>query len=70
MIQLGVTLLKAGEAIQPGGPAPFLPVTTLPTDMHALAEFMVLSIEAERRDALKTVEFHLKLEPPRLVILP
>ena len=43
--------------MQAGSPVPFLPVVTLPGDMQALAEFMIVTIEAERRDALKRVDF-------------
>jgi hypothetical protein len=37
--------------------------------MRALAEFMIVSIEADRTDALKTVNFDLKLATPQLWIL-
>ena len=53
-----------------GGRAPFAPVTTPPEDMQPLSEFIVLAIEADRRDALKTVNFQVQLEPPQLWILP
>ena len=57
-------------AMQSGSPAPFLPVVTLPVDMKALAEFMVVSIEAGRNDALKHIEFDLELASPQLWVLP
>jgi hypothetical protein len=66
----GVELLRSPVAMQPGSPASFLPVVTLPADMQALAEFMLLSIEAARRDALKHIEFELNLAPAQLWILP
>jgi hypothetical protein len=49
--------------------APFLPVTVPPGDLKALGEFLVMSIEADRRDALKTMEFTLTLEPAQLWVL-
>lgn len=70
VVTTGVYLLKNPQAMQPGSPAPFLPVVTLPVDLHALAEFMIFSIEAERRDALKRVDFTVELKPPQMWILP
>jgi hypothetical protein len=70
VVSTGVALLRKPETMEPGGRAPFLPVVTLPVDMQALAEFMVMSIEADRRDALKRVDFTVSLQPPQLWILP
>lgn len=70
VVSIGVSLLKNPEPMQRGSPAPFLPVVTLPVDLQALAEFMILSIEAERRDALKKVDFKVTLDSPQLWILP
>lgn len=69
-ISTGVDLLKSPAIMQAGSPAPFLPVVTLPVNIQAVAEFMILSIEAERRDALKRVDFQATLEPPQLWVLP
>jgi hypothetical protein len=38
--------------------------------VHPLAEFILLGIEADRKDALKTLNFTLDLERPQLWILP
>ncbi len=70
IVSIGVDLLKNPAAMQTGSPAPFLPVVTLPVDIQAMAEFMILSIEAERRDALKRVDFQVTLEPPQMWVLP
>lgn len=70
IITTGVYLLNNPQGLEPGSPVPFLPVVTPPADVRALAEFMVVSIEADRRDALKTVHFDLQLEPMQLWILP
>jgi hypothetical protein len=69
-ISLGVALLRSPQRLDPGPRAPFLPVVTQPADVRALAEFMIVSIEADRRDALKTVNFDLKLDPLQLWVLP
>ena len=56
--------------MEPVSPGRFLPVTTPPEDMQSLAEFLVVTLEAERRDALKEIGFNVKLEEPQLWILP
>ncbi len=68
-VTLGVALLRAPERMEPGSPMTFLPIVTPPSDVRPLAEFMVISIEADRRDALKTLSFDLKLEPAQLWVL-
>lgn len=70
VISIGTALLKNPAGIQTGSPVPFLPVVASPNDINALAEFLIFSIEAERRDALKSVKFDLNLDPPQLWILP
>jgi hypothetical protein len=69
VISTGVYLLRNPERMQAGSPVPFLPVVTLPGDMQALAEFMIVTIEAERKDALRRIDFNLKLDPPQLWVL-
>ena len=39
-------------------------------DIGALAEFIVLTIEAERKDRLERVEFDLDLGAPELWVIP
>lgn len=70
VISTGVSLLSNPLRLDLGSPAPFHPVVTPPADVRALAEFMVVSIEADRRDALKTIHYDLKLEPLQLWIFP
>lgn len=69
-ISLGVELIKNPFTMRPGSPVRFEPVTCLPTDMRAMVEFMVMSIEAGRRDALKQINFNIDLQPAQLWILP
>lgn len=70
VIRTGIVLLNSPVRMDIGSPGPFLPVVTPIEDIRSLAEFMVMSIEADRRDALKTVDFSLSLEPAQLWILP
>ena len=69
MVAGGVNLLRTPPQLQPGPPAPFLPVVTPPEDLHALAEFVVYTLEADRKDALRTLLFTVKLEPPQLWVM-
>lgn len=69
IISAGTYLLKKPEAMEPGNPVPFLPVVASPGDVRAFSEFLIFSIEAERRDALKTVHFNLQMDPPQLWVL-
>lgn len=69
-LELGTRLLLQPPALNPGSPAAFEPVTVRPEDMRPLAEFIVLGLEAARKDKLMSVEFGLDLESPELWILP
>jgi len=67
----GVQLLKAPLAMQETNtPATFLPVTIHPADVRPLAEFIILAVEAERRDQLRALSFQLHLGPADLWIFP
>lgn len=67
---LGPSLLLRPPALDPGPAAPFQPVTLHPTDLQAVAEYIVLSIEAARKDNLKEIHIQLQLSEPALWILP
>ena len=67
---MGVSLLKSAPGLTAGWRTPFLPVVTPPGDVRALSEFIVVSIEAERRDYLKTIRFEMNLETPQLWAAP
>lgn len=56
--------LHQGEAV------PLKGVTVLPEEIDPLARFVVLTIEAERKDKLEAIDFSLDLEPPQLWCLP
>lgn len=49
--------------------ASLLPVVIPARDIHPMAEFIVLAIEADRRDAMKTLDFQVDLQVPQLWIL-
>jgi len=69
-VALGVKYLLQPVRMEPGSPAPFRPVVVSPEDLVPLAEFMVMNIEAERRDALREFRFEIGLDSPQLWILP
>lgn len=69
VVSRGVALLLNPIRMETGPAARFLPVTTPREDLSALAEFMVVSIEADRKDAMKSIDFALSLEPAQLWIM-
>lgn len=69
-IELGTRLIQSPPALQAGSPAEFVPITTHPADLKSYAGFIVMGIEAARKDRLKHVDFSLQLEQPELWILP
>jgi hypothetical protein len=70
MVEQGTRMLLQPPALQSGSPAAFQSVVTHPEDVQVYAEFIVLGIEASRKDKLKNVDFSLSLEPPELWVLP
>jgi predicted RNA-binding Zn-ribbon protein involved in translation (DUF1610 family) len=70
LIAVGSALLRQPPSITQGSPAAFQPVTLHPEDLRPMAEFILISMEAERRDMLKELNFNLTLSAPALWILP
>jgi hypothetical protein len=70
LLQIGPQLLLKPPALQSGPAVRFQPVTLSPGDLQALAEFIVVAIEAERSDMLKQIEVAVGLGEPVLWILP
>ena len=70
LVSLGMTLLRQPVVPLQGQPAPFLPVKLSRGDMHPMAEFVIMGIEAERKDMLQSVNIQLDLAAPVLWILP
>ena len=62
-------LLKPPDLI-PGPAAPFEPVTLQLEDVQAGVEFIVVAVEAGRKDRLKKLDLNLQITPPSLWILP
>ncbi len=70
LVRLGMQFLRQPVALTQGQSAPFLPVKLSPGDVHPMAEFIIMGIEAERRDMVKSVQVQLNLAPPVLWVLP
>ena len=69
-IKTGAALLERPPAVQPGTPFPFEPVTVAMEDLQPIGEFLVMGVEAARKDAIREVAFSLRLSAPALWILP
>jgi hypothetical protein len=70
LAQTAVGMLVQPPDVRPGSPVGFAPVTVLPGDVQSLAEFVILSIEAGRKDDLRELSLELQLGQPSLWILP
>lgn len=70
LLEQGRDLLLKPPELQDGPPGKFTPVTVGPHDTRALAEFIVLSLEADRKDKLKQARISVQLAEPELWILP
>jgi hypothetical protein len=66
----GPKLLLQPPELQEGKPAAFDPVTLPARDIHPLVEFIVIAVEAARKDQLKEVQLKVELSMPVLWILP
>lgn len=70
LVEAGVSLLYKQPDLQPGPAAAFEPVVLQVEDIQPAAEFIVMAVEAGRKDKLKEVNFNLQLSAPVLWILP
>ncbi len=70
MLSQAVKLLAQQPTLQAGPAARFEPVILAAEDIQPTAEFVVMAIEAARKDMLKNVDFQVKLGAPALWILP
>jgi len=70
IVAQGVSLLRGPVTMKAGPRGRILPDVLQGKDIKPLAEFMVMSIEAERSDAMKELGFSINLDPPQLWILP
>ncbi|TAK13181.1 MAG: hypothetical protein EPO32_06005 [Anaerolineae bacterium] len=70
LVNMAITFLNDQPDLKPGPAVPFHPVTMLPGDMMPVAEYVVVGVEALRKDQVKKVNFTLDLSEPELWILP
>ncbi len=70
LIEVGTKLLLQPPALTEGNPCAFLPVVTHPADVKPYAEFILMGIEAGRKDKLRSLDFTLTLGEPALWVLP
>ncbi len=70
LLELGQSMLARPLDLQPGPAAAFEPVVLSPADVPAAVDFIVMAVEAGRKDKLKEVEFNVRLSEPVLWILP
>jgi hypothetical protein len=70
VVQFGTDLLAHPPALQEGSAGAFEAVVTLPDEVKAYAEFIVMGIETGRKDKLKELNFQIQLEPAQLWIMP
>lgn len=69
-LKTGAALLERPPAVQSGAPILFEPVTLALEDLQPVCEFLVVGVEAARKDAIREIRFTLRLSPPALWILP
>jgi hypothetical protein len=62
--------LKKPPSLNEGPVAKFNPATLSPKDLTAAAQFVVMAVEADRKDKLKRLEPGVELDEPVLWILP
>ncbi|MCS6908063.1 MAG: hypothetical protein RML93_09315 [Anaerolineales bacterium] len=70
MLAVGIHLLTNPPSLVRGPSTDFLPITHSAADFRPFAEFLIIALEAARKDKVKTVHFELELQPPVLWILP
>lgn len=69
LLEIGVKMLRRPPALQSGPAVRFGSPVLARSDVTAVAEFIVLAVEAERKDKLKEVNLSLQLAEPVLWIL-
>jgi hypothetical protein len=73
LIQVAGQLLRNPRPLTPA-PAdtrhPFAPITLPHSDVRSLAEYLVVAIEAERKDKIESVQYSLDMKQVDLWILP
>lgn len=70
MLAIGIRWLTNPPPLVEGPKTNFLPITHSVADVQAFAEFLILAVEAARKDKVKEIRYKLELQPPILWILP
>jgi hypothetical protein len=74
MVDWGMRLLQQPPTLKAALPEArhpaFLPVTLMPDDIQPMVEFIVMGVEASRKDKIKEVQLSVKLDTPEFWILP
>jgi len=70
LLSRAVEMLQRPPGSLSGPAAAFVPVTLSPGDLTAAAEFIVLAVEAARKDKLRQAQVKVVLESPSLWIFP
>lgn len=70
MLRHGIRMMAQPPLLQAGTAADFEPVTLALEDAHTFAEFIVVAVEAGRKDKLKMIQFTLEFSSLQLWILP
>ncbi|MBN2147391.1 MAG: hypothetical protein JW726_08380 [Anaerolineales bacterium] len=70
LAEIGPHMLLHPPSLRPGPAAAFEPITLHPKDLQAVAEYIVLTIEANRKDQLRELNIRLNLSEPALWVLP
>lgn len=70
LLEVAKARLLNPPRLNSGSAARFEAVTLYRDDVLAVAEFIVIAIEAGRKDKIKSIDFELKLSKPVLWILP
>ncbi|RCK73171.1 MAG: hypothetical protein ANABAC_0058 [Anaerolineae bacterium] len=70
MLTIGTRWLTTPPPLVEGSKTDFVPITQSASDVRAFAEFLIVAVEAARKDKVKGIQFVLELQPPLLWILP
>jgi hypothetical protein len=70
LIDLSIKIFSDPPEFAEGPNMPFIPVTLSPIDISSLVEFIVLAVEAGRKDKVKRLDISVTLEKPTLWIFP
>jgi hypothetical protein len=70
LLAAGIDLLLRPPAVQPGTVTSFEPVVLSVEDVYATVEFIIMAVEAGRKDMLKSTQISLTLSDPVLWVLP